>query len=171
MVRILSRNASNTITFTPSTAHAAVTLNAGQFLEFESNRDFEVRGTQPFLVAQYMEGQNTTPGATVGDPAFVLEVPTPQYRTDYNFVVPATYTSSFINVVGVTGSTIRLDGTTLTAAPVAIAGTTWSVWRQAVSAGSHTIDTTGSPFGLKVVGVAPYTSYTYPGGLDLRALP
>src|SRR4051812_15538975 len=119
-----------------------------------------------------MEGQDTTPGATVGDPSFVLEVPAPQYRTDYNFVVPSSYTSSFINVVGRTGASILLDGTALPGAGTVISGTLWSVWRLSIAPGSHRINTAGATgFGLKVLGVAPYTSYTYPGGLDLRTLP
>ena len=172
MVRIMSRENGNTVSFVPSSVHAAVALNRGQFVEFETASDFEVTGTQPILVGQFMEGQDTTAGATVGDPSFVLEVPTPQYRTNYNFVVPSTYTSSFINVVGVVGATMLLDGTALSATPLTIPGTSWAVWRQALPAGSHTITTTGAAgFGLKVLGVASYTSYAYPGGLDLRALP
>jgi hypothetical protein len=182
VVRVMSRENSNTLTFTPASVHAPVTLNRGQFIEFCDTRDFDVSATQPILVGQFMVGQNETACGTcstvagtfptVGDPSFTLEVPTPQYRFDYNFVVPATYTASFINVVGQTGATILLDGTALVGAGSPIAGTTWSVWRQSIAAGSHHINTAGATgFGLKVIGVASYTSYGYPGGLDLRALP
>jgi hypothetical protein len=106
-----------------------------------------------------------------GDPSFTLEVPTTQYRHDYNFVVPTSYTASFINVVYATGATINLDGVTLPAG-TAIAGTSWSVLRHSIAAGSHQINTAGAAgFGLKVSGVATYTSYGYPGGLDLSLLP
>ncbi len=271
MVRIMSRENSNTITFTPSSVHANVTLNRGQTVEFEASTDFLVSGTQPILVAQYMEGDNSVcpagrtycntetcvntqtsfsncgacgrscaagqvcsggacrascPSGTIsctgdcvptystttiplenyncgtcgqacpfqytcavtgpptrlactapatpaaGDPDFVFEVPTPQYRRDYNFVVPSTYTNSYINVVFQTGATLVLDGTTVATAGTAIPGTTWSVLRRSIAAGSHTINTPGSAgFGLKVFGVALYTSYAYPGGLDLQTLP
>ena len=37
-----------------------------------------------------------------------------------------------------------------------------------VTPGRHHIETTGSqPLGIKLYGVAPYTSYMYPGGLNL----
>ncbi len=167
--RIISAQNSNTLTFVPA-VRAPVVLNRGQFVEFQTTADFEVTGTQPFMVGQYMVGQGVTPG--VGDPAFVLEVPTAQYRHDYNFVVPATYTSNFINVTGARGASILLDGIALAGTGTPIAGTTWNVWRQAVAAGSHTIATAGTAgFGLKVLGVAAYTSYMYPGGLDLSTLP
>jgi hypothetical protein len=269
MVRIMSRENSNTVTFTPSSVHSSVSLNRGQTVEFEASSDFFVSGTQPILVAQYMEGDNSVcpsgrtycntetcvdlqtsfancgacgrscaagqvcsggtcrtscPSGTVnctgdcvtaygtstiplenyncgmcgqacpflytcavsgprlacnppatpaaGDPDFVFEVPTTQYRRDYNFVVPSTYTSSYINVVFQTGATLVLDGTTVATAGTPIPGTTWSVLRRTITAGSHTINTPGATgFGLKVFGVALYTSYAYPGGLDLLALP
>jgi hypothetical protein len=182
IVRIFSRENANTVTFTPSSAHATVTLNRGESVEFCSTADFIVSGSQPFEVGQYMTGQNQTACGTCstaagtfptdGDPSFVIEVPTAQYRRDYNFVVPNSYTANFINVVGRTGARILLDGTALTGIGTAIPGTAFSVWRQSVTAGSHQIvtsDTAG--FGLKVSGVARYTSYAYPGGLDLAALP
>jgi hypothetical protein len=186
-VRIMSRDNANTITFTPAAVHAPVLLNAGQFVEFCTAQDFEVQSTSAtpgaFLVEQYMVGQNVTGcgtcsptgGATnnsLGDPASVLEVPTAQYRTNYNFVVPATYVNSFINVVAPVGETVTLDGAALTAVPTTIPGTTWNVYRQAVTSGSHVAATAGAAgFGLKVLGVAPFTSYAYPGGLNLATLP
>ena len=114
-------------------------------------------------------GCTATPATTYGDPAFVLEVPTPQYRRNYNFVVPSTYTASYINVVGTAGATITLDMATSLAGGVAIPGTTWVVYRLPIAAGAHNI-ASSAPFGLKVLGVASYTSYTYPGGLDLSLL-
>jgi hypothetical protein len=170
MVRVLSGADGNLLTFVPP-VHAPVTLARGQFVEFESRTDFEVTSTQPMLVGQYMEGQGTTPTATVGDPAFVLEVPTPQYRHEYTFVVPATYTSSFINVVAHTGSGFLLDGHAVGGSYTAVNGTNWSVYRGPIAAGSHRVDSTDDhAFGLKVIGVASYTSYAYPGGLDLQSL-
>ncbi len=182
IVRIMSRENANTISFTPSSAHATVVLNRGQFTEFCTTSDFMVSSTQPILVGQYMVGQNqttcgtcsTTAGSfpTDGDPSFTLDVPTPQYRRDYNFVVPNSYTVNMINVVGRTGAMILLDGVPLAGSGSVVSGTVWSVWRQAVTPGSHSMSTPGADgFGLEVLGNARYTSYAYPGGLDLRALP
>ncbi len=170
MVRVLSGSANNQITFVPP-VHISAVLSRGGYVEFESTRDFEVTATAPILVGQYMEGQDTTPGATVGDPAFVLEVPAPQYRQEYTFVVPSTYTASYLNIVVHTGSGFLLDGRPHGGHYAPVYGTTWSVWRLPISPGSHRVDSTdGHPFGLKVIGVAPYTSYMYPGGLDLQSL-
>ncbi len=171
MVRVMSREDGNLVTFTPASVHMPVTLDRGAFVEFESNADVLVHSTRPILVAQYMEGMLTTPGATLGDPSMVLEVPTAQYRRDYNFVVPGSYVASFINVVGPAGAAIRMDATTLLdAAGEPLAGTPWRVWRMPIAAGSHRIASATAAFGLKVLGVAERTSYAYPGGLDLGAM-
>ena len=47
----------------------------------------------------------------------------------------------------------------------------WSVAKQAIAGGSHTV-TTDAPegCGIQVYGVGSYTSYMYPGGLDVRQI-
>jgi hypothetical protein len=169
MVRILSASDGNQLTFTPTTdVHPAAVLARGEALEFESGVDFTVRGTGPILVAQFMEGQRTTPDEEVGDPAMVLEVPERQYRRDYSFVIPATYTSNYVQITAHADATILLDRNPLTSTRSQITGSPWTVLRQRITPGSHTLVTTDpAGVGLKVVGVALYTSYMYPGGLDL----
>lgn len=98
----------------------------------------------------------------------VLEVPTRQYRSDYVFVVPATYTTSFLQAVGPTNTTLLLDGNPWMASREFIESTPWTVHRARITPGTHRINSSdGRPFGIKVIGIAPYTSYMYPGGLDL----
>lgn len=168
-LRILSSSDGNTLTFTPP-VHDPVTLRRGQYLEFEERADFEVSATAPILVGQFMQGQGTMPPA-VGDPAFVLEVPSTQYRREYSFLVPSTYAVNYVQAVLRTGSTLLLDGAPLTGTLNVIAGTQWSVLRAVAQPGPHSlVSADGTRFGLKVLGVASYTSYMYPGGLDLDAL-
>ncbi len=167
VVRILSRTAGNTLTFTGiATPPGCATLNAGQWCEFETVPDFQVQGSAPLSVAQFMVGQGRFAG--VGDPAMVLEVPTQQFRTNYVFNVPGTYTTNFVTVVYATGSIPRMDGTPI-AAGAPLAGTPYSVSRFTTTAGSHRM-TGEQPFGIKVSGTASFTSYMYPGGLDLNQL-
>lgn len=171
MARVMSRENDNTVIFTPASVHAPVTLARGAFVEFETRADVLVHSAQPVLVAQFMEGMFTTPGATMGDPDMVLQVPTVQYRRDYTFVVPASYTASFINAVGPAGAAIQLDATPLLEADAeALVGTPWLVWRMPIEPGSHRIASASAAFGLQVLGVAERTSYAYPGGLDLGAM-
>jgi hypothetical protein len=42
------------------------------------------------------------------------------------------------------------------------------IHRGRITAGTHTVQLNDRrPFGIKVIGIAPYTSYMYPGGRDL----
>lgn len=168
MVRVMSAEDGNLVTFTPA-VRAPATLARGAFVEFESARDVAITATRPILVGQYMEGQETTPGALFGDPAFVLEVPTSQFRREYTVAVPATYVANFIHAVARAGTIINVDGQPLPGGGVTVEGTPWRVFRASIAPGSHRITSVGGePFGLKLLGVAPYTSYAYPGGLDLQ---
>jgi hypothetical protein len=171
VVRIVSQSDGNRITYDPPSARPAETLNAGQLVEFATNVPFRATGTRAFLVAQYMIGQGTfdptNPGS--GDPAMVLEVPVQQYRTSYDFLVPSTYPQNFVNVVAPTGAALTLDGMPLRGSSMDVAG--YTVFTLPIASGAHRIRSTGGQqFGIKVYGVAPYTSYMYPGGLDLQII-
>jgi hypothetical protein len=78
--------------------------------------------------------------------------------------------ANFVNVVMAAGSSVQLDGVALTGTPVPV-GSGYQVLFPRVMPGPHHIESPdGSPFGIKVYGVAPYTSYMYPGGLDLTQI-
>ncbi|MFO0609673.1 MAG: IgGFc-binding protein [Polyangiales bacterium] len=171
VVRIVSQADGNRITYDPPSARPAETLNAGQMVEFATNVPFRATGTRAFLVAQYMIGQGnfdpTNPGA--GDPAMVLEVPVQQYRTSYDFLVPSTYPQNFVNVVAPTGAALTLDNTPLRGSSMDVSG--YTVYTLPIPSGAHRVTSAGGQqFGIKVYGIAPYTSYMYPGGLDLQII-
>jgi hypothetical protein len=175
--RIVSAADKNKITFDPSSVHATVTLDKGKFVEFESAKDFEVKGSSAFLVSQFMVGQgysNPTPmtGAP-NDPSMALAVPVEQYRTSYRFLAPSSYTQNYVNVIAPTGTTVKLDGTAIASSEFVPIGAVdlakWMVAKLAISGGVHTVEAAKAS-GIAVYGVASYTSYMYPGGLDLKDL-
>jgi hypothetical protein len=161
------------LTFDPPTAvpmGTSTTLAGRQFIEFQTTSDFVVTGSQPILVVQFMlgEGQDTDEG----DPAMVYEVPIEQYRTQYTFLTPVSFTHSFVNIVGPTGVPPTLDGTVVSAMPRTIGSSGLAVWAVEVMPGVHTLGVSGSsmPYGVKVYGTALFTGYAYPGGLDLTVI-
>jgi hypothetical protein len=177
VVRVLSNRDSNMITFTPANVHPPVMLDRGEFVEFEHLADFEVQGSGPFAVAQYLVGQDYFEDSDpfgplgVGDPDMVLEVPVAQWRTSYEFLTPDTYTTSFVNVVAQHGASILIDGRDL-GTPTAQVGA-YDVYRidLSTSTGAHRIGCiNGMTFSIKVYGFGSYTSYMYPGGLDLAPI-
>ena len=170
VVRIVSQSDDNALTFDPPSAHPAVTLSAGQLIEFQSNVNFRVIGTQALLVSQFMLGQGGAgSGLTAGDPAMVFEVPVQQYRTSYDFYVPQTYPNNFINVVAPAGTELIMDDMPLRGSMSAVGE--MSVFTLPIVSGPHRLrSSAGQPIGVKVYGIARYTSYMYPGGLDLQLI-
>jgi hypothetical protein len=181
VVRIVSNHAGLQLTFdgiaTPSGCGGM--LNAGQHCEFQTASSFQVNGNGPFLVMQFMMSAgpgsascttNPSDPSCMGDPASVIEVPVEQFRTSYDFLVPDTYSRNFVNVVRPTGMQVTMDGVPLNGS-TSPAGGGYEVLFVPVNAGAHHIETSGGQgFGIKVYGVAPYTSYMYPGGLDLAQI-
>jgi len=168
VVRVLSSHDNNTVTFQPA-VHPEVVLSRGEHMEFLSTRDVVVTGTEALLVAQLLVGQRfgETP-ASVGDPAMVLGIPQEQWRNSYAFTTPSTYEGNFVNVIAPSGAPITLDNNPIgTWTP--IEGTSLSTARVPVSAGQHRM-TGPATFGITAYGYAPFTSYAYPGGLDLRVI-
>ena len=110
------------------------------------------------------------PGQTgAGDPAMVLEVPVQQFRTRYDFYVPSTYPRNFINIVVPTGAQAFLDEQPVRGSMQVVGN--YTVYTLPIEAGSHRMRSDGTAgFGIKVYGIASYTSYTYPGGMDLQLL-
>lgn len=107
----------------------------------------------------------------VGDPAFLLNVASNQYRNDYFVLTPTDYEFDYLNFVFKAGTTITLDGNSVnTGAAAPIGNTDWRVYRQRVQAGAHQISAS-NPVGLTAYGYKCDVSYAYPGGLDLRATP
>lgn len=171
MVRVVAVNGPTTLTYEPPQPGAPTTLAAaGDFVELAlTDADFRVTATDRVLVAQYMTGQQQ--GGDAGDPAMSLVVGTSAYRRSYLFHAPTSYAQSYVNVVAPVGAAVTLDGTVLTGF-AAIGSSGYAVARVALSnagSGNHTIDGGGSAIGISVYGYGKYTSYWYPGGLDLGA--
>jgi hypothetical protein len=101
-----------------------------------------------------------------------LAVPVAQYRLDYLFHAPTNYEVNYVNVIAPLSAVVTLDGTQVTGlTPTGATG--FGVARVQLGAGmsgNHTI-TGDMPFGISVYGYGQYTSYWYPGGLDLMAIP
>jgi hypothetical protein len=170
VVRIIAAVANTTLTYDPPQNAPGSLTNVGDMIQIAGvNASFQITGSEKILVAQYMEGQDAGGGS--GDPAMTLAVPTPQFRKSYLFHAPTNYDTNYVNVIAKTGATVTLDG-----APVggfnAIGGSGYGVARVTLSnaaAGNHDISGT-EPFGITVYGYGSYTSYWYPGGLNLLDL-
>ncbi|MBU1220837.1 IgGFc-binding protein [Myxococcota bacterium] len=183
MIRILSGEDNVTVNFNPASVHSSVTLHTGQYVEFlaPANSNFEINSTGPIMVGKFTVGQNmwTDDQGSMGDPAFGLVVPVEQFRSEYTFTTPPSMTINYVNVTAVIPSdntgTITLDGQVIPPSSfIPIGDTGWGVAKVNVTStgtnGAHyiTSDSEDTTFGIEVYGFASYTSYLYPGGLDLE---
>lgn len=168
-VRVMSAADNNTINFEPAVSQT-ITLNDGEWVEIGPiTADFRVQSDDRIMVSQFMVGENFSgASAGAGDPALSIAIPVEQYRLEYTFLAPQTYTYNFVNVVAEPGANITIDGTPIDAGRfTAIGNSGYSVARVQVSGGAHSMKGDKN-FGIVVYGYASYTSYMYPGGLNLE---
>jgi len=161
-----------TLTYDPPQAGAPAEIaNPGDSIEIaKSGADFKITADNKILVSQYMQGQDA--GGNSGDPAMALAVPIAQYRTKYLFHAPINYEKNFANLVAPADAKVTLDGAAV-AGFVPIGNTGFGVVRVALANnvdGNHDI-ISDKPIGVSVYGYGQYTSYWYPGGLDLDVIP
>jgi len=168
--RVVSASADNTISV-PRLRVNPIKLQRGKWFEFESDYDFEVKGTGSFALVQFMVGQNYSsvkPGAGApNDPAMALAVPVEQYLTSYRFFAPVTYKKSYVNIHAPTSATVKLDGALVNASDFSAVSSDYKVAKLELPGGAHHLEA-DAKVGITVYGVGSYTSYMYPGGLDLK---
>lgn len=172
-IRVIATGTNTTLTYDPPQAGAPTTIaQPGDFIEIQGNlNSFQITADQKVLVAQYMEGQDA--GGGTGDPAMTLAVPVEQFRTEYLFHAPTNYESNYVDVTAPVGATVMLDGAPLVFAPIGTTGYALSrvypLGAGPNNDGNHQIQGTMA-FGITVYGYGQYTSYWYPGGLDLNTI-
>lgn len=178
LVRIYGNFDNTTLTYLPSTPPGCpTTVNAGQVVTCGViDTDFEVQGNNSFAVSIFTEGASVVDPTTMapnqeGDPDQSIMAAVPQFRTSYVFLAPTDYEENYAVVVTSMGAQVMLDGSSVGAAPTPISGTTYGILRlplmAGVNGGAHVLTAT-APVGLQVMGYGSYTSYMFPGGLDLQ---
>ena len=175
VLRVVATRPGTRLVFEPAAAHAPVTLAAaGDFVEFEHRASVAVTASAPVVAAQFLVGAGYDASTLLnvrGDPDMVILPPVEQARGRYRFVAAPGFPDSVAIATAPAGERLRLDGAEVTAAPVgSVAG--FAVYHLRVAPGAHALEAVrrGVRFGLLVSGLAPSTSYTYPGGLDLAPI-
>jgi hypothetical protein len=134
-------------------------------------QDVRVSASAPILVTHYMQGQLSVDSGA-GDPSMAIAVPVAQFRSDYIFAVSRTYDYNFVNVVAPQGATVLLDGEALPSSEfVAIGSSSYAIARHPLPDDREVFRIeSAKPFGIDVYGYGQFTSYMYPGGLDLKRI-
>lgn len=165
--RIVSAEDNVTVNFDPpQNGQASITLNKGEVTAFYSKESFDVRASGKISIGQFLVSQDQTLDVT-GDPAFILAVPTNQYREDYHLLTPSGYSRDFVAIIKPVGAQVTLDG-------VAIANTDFTPVGAGnfetatiqIQPGVHVLEGDAG-FGIQAYGFNNAVSYGYPGGLNL----
>jgi hypothetical protein len=158
---------------------APLTLVAGQVVDMGIvSAPFEVTADHEFAIVTFMLGGSQTdpedPQQTqLGDPSQSNAIAVEQYRVKYVFLAPIDYTESYVDItMPLSGAQVTLDGTPLSVAPTKIGTSTYGIARVLLgngNNGAHVL-TSALGVGIQVIGYGSYTSYQYPGGLNLTEI-
>lgn len=172
VVRIMGNVDGTTLTYSAGApGNVPVTINAGQTVDLgQVGQDFEITGDHEFSVTMLQIGSSAL-GTVAGDPAQSAATAVEQYRDKYIFLAPVDYPLNFVNIIMPMDAQVSLDGTPIGVGPTAISGG-FGIARvplPATNNGAHTL-TASAPVGIQVMGYGDYTSYQYPGGLNLELI-
>jgi len=158
--------------------NAPTVLNAGDVVDLGVvQMDFEVQADQAFAVATWqLSAELADPNAMIefqkGDPAQSFATAVEQYRDKYVFLAPTDYDVNYVDIIQPAGASVSIDGqgTNVSAQPVGTSG--YGIARVSLSpttGGVHLLQAS-APVGIQVSGYGSYTSYYYPGGLNLKTI-
>ncbi len=176
-LRVMADVDDTTVTFLPAVA-APTTLNAGESMEVTIDQSVEITADNPVMVGQFLRSSNDSECSDEGDPAFILQVPVDQYRTEYGFLTPPTYDTDYVDIIAPPGASVFLDSNPVTLDSGSIGGTMHTLTSLVVADGAHRLEST-EPVGVVVYGYGgpspehsdtQNVSYGYPAGLDLDAI-
>ncbi|PIE05525.1 MAG: hypothetical protein CSA75_04290, partial [Sorangium cellulosum] len=170
------------VEFDPSSVHSAITVNQGEVVELdlqaegEETHDYVVSSNRVFGVTQYMVGHRAEPyspdlpNADYGDPSQTLVIPTSRYLKRYMFALPPGFEHHRVDVIAATGAEVMLDEQVVDPSSfTAIGASGLSVARlENPEPGVRHELRSEKAFGLQVSGFGKFTSYSVPGGIDLR---
>jgi hypothetical protein len=145
------------------------TIDAGELVDLgKVNVDFEIQGDHELTVMSLMVGAGPTTSEQKGDPSQSFMTSVEQYRLKYVFLAPDDYDVNYVDVVQPMDAKITLDGAPVTTAPTALSSG-FGVARVKLgpgTSGAHVL-VSDKQVGIQVLGYGSYTSYQYPGGLNL----
>lgn len=179
VVRLYGNVDDTKLTYKPSAPTGAPSvIAAGQVVDLGVVKDdFVVTGTAEFAVGSFMLGGSLADptafeGEQKGDPSMSMITSVEQYRTKYVFLAPDDYPVNYVDVVAKVGTKLKLDGVEVSLSPDTLAE--YEVTRIKLGPGpnddgAHVLEA-DQAIGIQVFGYGSYTSYHYPGGLNLSAI-
>jgi len=145
---------------------------------FGATTGFAMSASAPIQVTSYLVPQHFIPQGGIGDASQLLLPAAEQFRKEYVFLVPATFTKNYGVLARPVGSTTLLDGlnldgvefsTCVKASIGMVAGVDYEQLTCPLTEGKHAV-TASVPFGLSVYGYYNVGSYAFVGGSDVKII-
>jgi hypothetical protein len=174
LLRFMGVAAPTTVTTSLPAPFDTFTLQPGEVKDAWTTTDFVAQATEPVAVAQILVSQGFTNNPTDGgDPSLTVFPAVEQYRRDYLFNVPTTWSHNYVVIGAQVGAKITIDGKDAAGCVVApagmLSGKSYEARRCLIGEGSHRM-TGDSPFGIVVYGYASAGSYAFVGGANVRKI-
>ena len=171
VIRFLGVAEAATVTTNLPSPFASFTLAPGEVKTTWTQDNLVVTSTKPVMVGQILVSNGYVDGPALGDPSLTVFPPVEQYRTEYVFLAPGSWTQSWVVISTPVGGKVTLDGAPATGCIVEPAGTvenvTYESRRCPVKAGAHQLSG-DKPFGIVAYGYGAAGSYAVVGGADVK---
>lgn len=168
-VKLLALEPDTHVTFDPPSAATALTLSPDAIQQLSIDSDVRITADKPLVVVQYLHSQEAA--ANIGDPAQSVAIPIEQYRSSYVFFTPTTFAENYVSIIVPDGAEVTLDGHVIAPTEFTMIGSSGHsvLQRQLDQTPVHRIEAS-EPVGIMVHGYGNFSSYAYPGGLDLKSI-
>jgi hypothetical protein len=178
LVRVLATVDNTTITTNLPAPHNMFTLRAREQKTFGATTGFALKSDQPIQVASYLVSQHFVKHGYIGDPSQITKPAAEQFRKDYVFLVPDTWTQNYMALAKPKDAAVVLDGQPLmgvefsncTTGPIGtVNGIEYDQLTCLLTAGQHRVSA-DKPFGLSVYGYHSVGAYSFVGGSDVKII-
>ena len=180
--RVMADKPGTTITTNLPAPDDSFTLGENEWREFSTDRPFIFEADKPVSIMQLLVSQEwvvSWKSGHGGDPSMILFPPFEQYRDDYIFLVPDTFTANYAVIAMPVGTSVLLDGRDINADEFMaicdyesvgmLEGRGYTQVTCPVDGGTHRIQSS-SPVGIMVYGYHNVGSYGYAGGANLTRI-
>ncbi len=149
------------------------TIQPGEVRDTWTDKDITVSATEPVLIGQLLISQGYIQGTLIGDPALTMFPPVEQYRTEYVFLTPNSWTENWVVISAQVNGLVGIDGlepSNCTITPAGnLDGVEYESRRCPLGEGVHRISG-DLPFGVVAYGYGSAGSYAFAGGADVKPI-
>lgn len=171
VIRFMGVAEPSEVTTTLPSPYDKFTLQPGEVKTTYTQDNMIVSATKPVMVGQILVSNQYVDGPYIGDPSLTVFPPVDQFRTEYVFLTPSSWTQNWVVITAEVGSDVQLDGGgmsgCITEPAGMLDGKNYESRRCQVAQGVHKL-TGALPFGITAYGYGSAGSYAFVGGADVK---